>query len=112
MGIQNFIQVIQQIGIFGRKGVRRLSVILNINPIGVEDRLKVLESSHFLGLYLFEVVSIDVVPELPEEGLVGMVVNVGLRVGDLEIGASLIKIGKEEIAGCDQKNGDTCEISP
>lgn len=92
--------------------MRRLSVILNIHLIGVEDRLEVLESPHFLGLYLFEVVRVDMVPELPEEGLVGMVVNVSLRVGDLEIGASLIKIGKEQIAGCDQKNGDTCEISP
>lgn len=91
--------------------MRRISGRLNINPIRVEDRLKILESPDFFRLYLFEVVCVYVMPELPEEGLIGMVVDVGLRVRDLEIGTWLIKISKEEIADSDRKKKGTCETN-
>jgi len=71
--------------------VRRTAVGLNIHTFLTEYRLKVLESSHFFGLYLFEVVGIDVVPKLPKKGLIRMVVNIGLWVSNLEVGACLIK---------------------
>lgn len=80
--------------------MRRTAVGLNIHTFLTEYRLKVLESSHFFGLYLFEVVGIDVVPKLPKKGLIRMVVNIGLWVSNLEVGAcyrSLDAIEKMEI---------------
>ncbi len=38
------------------------------------------------------------VPELAQEGVVGVVVSVGLGVGDLEIGAELGGEGRKEVA--------------
>lgn len=71
--------------------MRRTVASLDIYLILTEDRSKVLESLHFLGLYLFEVVCVDMVPELPKKGLIGVVVDVSLWVRNLEIGACLIK---------------------
>ncbi len=79
-GIQNLIHVIQQVLILGQQALGRVSGRLNVHSADLEDRLKVFEAPHFLRLYLFEVVCVDVVPELAEEGLIGMVVDVGLRV--------------------------------
>ena len=71
--------------------MRRTTAGLNIHTVLVEDSLKVLESSHFFDLYLFEVVCVDVVPELPKKGLIRMVVDISLWVRNLEVGACLIK---------------------
>lgn len=54
-------------------------------------------------VYLFEVVGVDVVPELAEESVVGVVVEVGLGVGHLEVGAGLAKRGRR-IAGAIETN--------
>ena len=43
--------------------------------------------SHFLELYLFKVMGIDVVPELSKKGVTGVVVYVGLLVSHLEVRA-------------------------
>ncbi len=55
-----------------------------------------MESAHFFLLESFEVVRPDVVPELSEESLVGVVVRVGLRVGDLEVDAGLGEEGRRD----------------
>ena len=102
-GAQNLIHVIQEVSILSEQRVRRVLAELKVHSVHMEDRLQVLEAPHFLRLYLFEVVCVDVVPELSEQGLVGMVVDVGLRVRHLEIGAALVKMGKEEIADCDHQ---------
>jgi hypothetical protein len=71
--------------------VRGTVASLYIYLILAEDRLKVLESLHFFGLYLFEVVCVDMMPELPKKSLIRMVVDISLWVRNLEIGACLIK---------------------
>jgi hypothetical protein len=45
----------------------------------------------------FEVVRPDMMPELPEQALVGVVVGVGEGVGDLEADAELMGERKKEI---------------
>ena len=97
------IHVIQEVSILSEQRLRRVLAELKVHSVHMEDRLQVLEAPHFLRLYLFEVVCVDVVPELSEQGLIGMVVDVGLRVRHLEIGAALVKMGKEEIADCDHQ---------
>ena len=61
---------------------RRERVVVRV----VEECLAVLEAPGFFGLNLFEVVGVDVVPELALKGLVGVVLDVGLLVRNLEIG--------------------------
>lgn len=46
-------------------------------------------------LYFFKVVRPDVVPELPEQSFVGVVVCVCLRIGNLKIGTKLIRDGEK-----------------
>jgi hypothetical protein len=64
----------------------------------LEDISGVVESPLFFGVDALEVVGVDVVPELAQEGVVGVVVSVGLGVGDLEIGAELGGEGRKEVA--------------
>jgi hypothetical protein len=66
-------------------------------------------------LFLFdslEVMGVDVMPELPQQDFVGVVLNVGLRVGDLEIGAELVRKGKMRIVEDDRRLKITCECRP
>ena len=58
----------------------------------------VLKSPDFLRLNLFEVMSVDVVPELPEKDLVAVVLDVGLLIGNLEIGSELREEEQKSIA--------------
>jgi hypothetical protein len=51
---------------------------------------------------LFKVVGPNVVPELAEESLVGVVVSACLGIGDLKIGAELRRDAEKEIAKSDQ----------
>ena len=59
--------------------------------------MDVVHAVHFLDFDAFKVVGVDVVPELAEEGVVGVVLDVGLLVGDLEVEAALGEDGGEEI---------------
>jgi hypothetical protein len=54
----------------------------------------------------------DVMPKLSKEHFVGVVLNVGLGVGDFEIGAELGRKGKIKIVENDHRLKITCECSP
>ena len=46
-------------------------------------------------LYFFKVVRPDVVPELSKQSFVGVVVGVGLRIGNLKISTKLRRDGEK-----------------
>ena len=53
----------------------------------MQEGTDVVNAPHFIILYLFKVMGVDVVPELPEKGVAGVVVDVGLLIGHFEVGA-------------------------
>lgn len=75
-----------------------------------EEGADVEEATHLFLFEPFEVVSPDVVPELAKKTLVGVVVSVGLRVGDLEVCAELE--GEEEEIGGRSKGKLTLRSRP
>ena len=59
---------------------------------------EVVNAPNFIQLNLFKVVGVDVMPKLAEEDVVGVIVGVGLLVGNLEVETELGQKGKEGIA--------------
>lgn len=71
-------------GVVEEQGVGRVTVHVGSLVSVWQEGTDVVNSPHFFLLYLFKVMGVDVVPELPEKGIAGVVVDVGLLVGHLE----------------------------
>ena len=71
--------------------MRGVSVVDGCLRVVGQERTDVVNTSHFFIINLFKVMGIDVVPELAEKGVIGVIVYVGLLVGNLEVGAESIK---------------------
>lgn len=81
---QDFLQLQLKSHILHPNRLDEVATALVSAPLCHEYPLYVFQSSEFLVLQSLEVVRPDMVPELPEESLIGVVVGVGERVADFK----------------------------
>lgn len=81
---QYFLQLQLKGHILHPNRLAEVATALLSGPLCPEHPLHVFQPSKFLVLQSFEVVRPDMVPQLPEEPLIGVVVGVGERVADFK----------------------------
>ena len=82
-------QVLLELGMVSEQwGGRRKRELIAVSALS-QKRFKVVNPPNFFQLNLFKVVGIDVVPELSQEHLVGVVVSIGLLVRHFEVEPTL-----------------------
>ena len=77
-------QVLLKLGLAGEEAREEEGVGLGDGG-QVEQQPGVVQPLQLLCFYLFEVVGVDVVPQLPQQPVVGVVVGVGVLVGHPEV---------------------------
>jgi hypothetical protein len=82
--MQSFLEV----GMLGEEGGGGVGGGEGVLGVGGEEGAEVVEALDFFEFNFFEVVGVGVVPELAEQGVVAVVLDVGLLVGHLEIEAA------------------------